>query len=274
MKCHFPAVSTFFSRVIAVLVAVLFVSVQIQAQDVAASDGDPAGPVFELRTYHTNDGKLDALHARFRDHTVGLFAKHGMTNVGYWVPQDGDGETLTYLLSYPSREDRDKMWKAFLNDADWKAAYAASTADGKLVKKVDSVLLQPTAWSPQVKTATEDPARLFELRQYTTNEDKLDDLHARFRDHTIALFGKHGMTNLWYFEVLPEQKKGTPPSATTLIYFLAHADQASRDGSFAGFGKDPDWQAARKASEANGKLLIKGGVQSTLLLPTDYSPFK
>jgi hypothetical protein len=242
----------------------------------ADADAESAGPVFELRTYHTNEGKLDDLHARFRDHTVGLFIKHGMTNVAYWVPTEGEGagKTLVYLMQYPSLEARAASWKAFLSDPDWKAAYAASTAQGKLVAKVDSVFLKATEWSPKVDAAAQDPARLFELRQYTTNEGKLDDLHARFRDHTIGLFEKHGMTNLWYFEVVPAKKEGGPPPATTLIYFLAHKDAEARASSFDAFRNDPDWKAAAKASEADGKILIKGGVQSTLLQPVDYSPIK
>ncbi len=252
-------------------VAVL-VCFPVLAATVSAADID--GRVFEMRTYHTNDGKLDALHSRFRDHTVPLFEKHGMTNIGYWVPKEGDGNTLVYLMAYPNREARDTSWKAFMDDPDWKAAYTASTADGKLVKKVDSVFLKPTAWSPAVTVAKKGPLRLFELRQYTTNEGKLDDLHARFRDHTIDLFGKHGMTNLWYFEVLPGQKEDALPAATTLIYFLAHADDAARTASFDAFRDDPKWSAARDASEADGKILIKDGVQSTLLVPTDYSPMK
>ena len=239
----------------------------------AAAD---AAPVFELRTYHTNEGKLDALHARFRDHTVGLFTKHGMTNVGYWVPTEGAGaeNTLVYLMQYPSLEARAASWKAFLSDPDWKAAYAASTADGKLVARVDSVFLKTTEWSPNVDVAAAGTPRLFELRQYTTNADKLDDLHARFRDHTIDLFRKHGMTNLWYFEVLPGKKEAGPAPATTLLYFLAHADKDARQKSFDAFRVDPDWKAAAKASEADGKILVKGGVDSTLLKAVDYSPMK
>lgn len=230
--------------------------------------------IYELRTYHANAGKLDALHARFREHTLSLFEKHGMTNVGYWVPEQGDGNTLIYLMAYPDREARDASWQAFLADPDWQAAYAASTVDGKLVKKIDSVFLKPTAWSPPVELAKKDPARQFELRQYTTNDGKLDSLHARFRDHTIDLFDKHGMTNLWYFEVLAEQKDDAPPAATTLIYFLVHADDAARTTSFDAFRSDPKWHAARDASEVDGKIVIKDGVQSTLLTPTDYSPMK
>lgn len=226
--------------------------------------------LFELRTYHTNEGKLDALHARFRDHTLALFEKHGMTNVGYWVPSENKEQVLIYLLAYPDKDAREMSWKGFLNDPDWKKAYAASTADAKLVKKVDSVFLNPTDYSPALDIKQESPDRVFELRQYTTNEGKLDDLDARFRDHTLKLFTKHGLTNLPYFHIAD----GQDGAGTTLVYFLAHKDQESRDANFKKFGADPDWQAARKASEEDGKILIKGGVKSTMMVPTDYSPMK
>ncbi len=224
--------------------------------------------VFELRTYHTKPGKLDALLSRFRDHTVALFKKHGMSNVAYWVPAKNDDQVLIYLMAYPSRQKRDEMWKAFANDPAWKAAYAASTKDGKLINKVDQVFLKATEWSPTFKIEKQNPARLFEMRQYTTNAGKLPNIHARFRDHTIALFEKHGMTNLAYFQLLPDQDGAD----NTLLYFLAHKDEASRKKSFSAFGKDPAWQSARKASEVDGKILIKGGVKSTLMNSTDFSP--
>jgi len=226
--------------------------------------------IFELRTYHTNPDKLDALLSRFRDHTVELFKKHGMTNVAYWVPAKNDDQVLIYLMAYPNRKKRDEMWDAFLNDPIWKKAYAASTKNGKLVSKVDQVFLKPTEWSPTFKIDKQDPTRLFELRRYTTNPGKLPNIHARFRDHTIALFKNHGMTNLVYFRLLPEQAG----SDNTLIYFLAHKDEAARKKSFSAFSKDPAWQSARKASEADGKILIKGGVKSILIKPTDFSPTK
>lgn len=226
--------------------------------------------VFELRTYHTNPGKLDALLTRFRDHTVALFKKHGMTNVAYWVPVKNDGQVLVYLMAYPDRKKRDEMWKAFASDPDWKAAYAASTKDGKLINKVDQVFLKATEWSPPFKIDKQDPSRLFEMRRYTTNPGKLPNIHARFRDHTVDLFNKHGMTNLTYFRLLP----GQDGADNTLIYFLAHEDEAGRKKSFSAFSKDPAWQSARKASEVDGKILIKGGVKSTLMAPTDFSPSK
>ena len=226
--------------------------------------------IYELRTYYTNEGKLDNLHARFRDHTVALFEKHGMTNVAYWVPKENEEQVLIYLMSYPDREARDASWKAFLADPDWKNAYKASTADGKLVKKVDSVFLEMADFSPETKIEKQDPARLFELRQYTTNKGKLPNLHARFRDHTIALFAKHGIANLPYFQMAKDQ----PGKDNTLIYFVAHKDEEARKASFRAFSKDTVWIDAKNKSEENGKLLIKKGVESTLLVPTDYSPTK
>jgi hypothetical protein len=117
----------------------------------ALPKADPERHVFELRAYVTNPGKLDALHARFRDHTNALFKKHGMTVVGYWVPQteeDGKSNKLVYLLSFPSRDAARKSWEAFRADPEWQKARAESEKDGALVNKVESVFLDPTEYSP------------------------------------------------------------------------------------------------------------------------------
>ncbi len=105
--------------------------------------------VFELRTYHTHEGKLDALLTRFREHTVDIFNRHGMTSVGYWLPTDEPlkGKTLVYLLAFPSREAATKDWAEFRGDPEWKKVAAASEANGKIVEKVDSVFLEPTDFS-------------------------------------------------------------------------------------------------------------------------------
>ena len=107
--------------------------------------------VFELRTYHANPGKLDALNARFREHTNALFEKHGMTLVAYWMPiappTDGSGGTLIYVLAYPSVEARDAAWKAFNADPEWISVRDASEREGKLLSKIDSVLMKATDYS-------------------------------------------------------------------------------------------------------------------------------
>lgn len=105
--------------------------------------------VFELRTYHTPEGKLDNLLARFRDHTIDIFNRHGMTSIGYWVPTDEPlkGKTLIYILAHPSREAAKANWTAFRNDPEWKRVAAASEANGKIVEKVDSEFMEPTDFS-------------------------------------------------------------------------------------------------------------------------------
>ena len=106
--------------------------------------------VFELRTYTANEGKLDALHARFRNHTLKIFQKHGMTNVGYWAPKDDPlaKDTLIYVLAHASREAAKKSWDDFRNDPEWKKVQAESEAGGRLVKKVEFVFMDPTDYSP------------------------------------------------------------------------------------------------------------------------------
>ena len=226
--------------------------------------------VFEMRTYYAAPGKLDDLHARFRDHTVALFEKHGITNIGYWVPIDNTDNKLIYVLAYPSREARETMWKEFGADEDWKRARAASEANGKLVSKVEAVFLSATDFSPAIQPSKGAGPRVFELRTYTTTPNNLPVLHARFRDHTMALFAKHGMTNLFYWQLLPDQAG----AENTLIYMLAHASQDAAKASFDAFRADPDWIAAKTASEikGGGSLTIPDGVKSVFLKATDYSP--
>jgi hypothetical protein len=110
------------------------------------------GVVFELRVYHTYEGKLDALLARFRDHTITIFNRHGLESVAYWLPTDEPlaGKTLVYMLKHPSREAATANWAAFHDDPEWKQVSAASEANGKLVEKVDSTFLKRTDFSPKL----------------------------------------------------------------------------------------------------------------------------
>ena len=109
------------------------------------------GRVFEMRTYTAHPGKLDALNARFRNHTLAIFKKHGMENVWYGVPMDGQpgaGEKLVYILAHKSRAAADASWKAFRSDPDWVKARAESEKDGPIVAKLESVFLTATDYSP------------------------------------------------------------------------------------------------------------------------------
>ena len=103
--------------------------------------------LYELRTYTAPEGKLDALNARFREHTVKLFEKHGMRNIMYWVPTDKDN-TLIYVIAHKNREAADASWAAFRSDPVWKKVAEETQRDGRIVEKVESVYMHATDYSP------------------------------------------------------------------------------------------------------------------------------
>ena len=105
--------------------------------------------VYELRTYTCNEGKLEALKARFRDHTIDIFKRHGMESIGYWVPEDPERSknTLIYIISHASREQATKNWAAFNADPEWQKVSQESNANGRIVQKTESVFMDPTDFS-------------------------------------------------------------------------------------------------------------------------------
>jgi hypothetical protein len=115
-----------------------------------AGSGQTSGAVYELRIYHAYEGKLDDLLTRFREHTMRLFEKHGIKNVGYWIPTDDPlkGKTLIYVIAHPSRDAATANWKAFVEDPEWISVRDKSEANGKLVEKVDSTFMVLTDFSP------------------------------------------------------------------------------------------------------------------------------
>lgn len=236
--------------------------------------------LFEMRVYFAHEGKLDALHQRFRDHTLRLFQKHGITNLGYFVPTGGNPDRkLVYFLAYPDKAARDTAWKSFLNDPDWKQAFTESHKNGALVAKVENAFLSATDYSGSAEAKTYGGG-VFELRTYTTEAGRLPNLHARFRDHTRALFEKHGMTNVTYWNLAANQSgaKNAFSTENTLIYLLNHKSETAAKTSFESFRADPVWIEAKAASEkkAGGSLTVPqpDGVRSEFLIPTDYSPVK
>lgn len=234
----------------------------------------PKPSCYELRTYWTHPGKRDALHTRFRTHTLGIFKRCRMEVVGFWVPtpETPDGQdTLVYLLRFPDRAARDRAWQAFGKDPEWPVAVRESEANGPLVARSESVVLDPTDFSPEMRRRRGAP-RLFELRTYTASPGNRERLVDRFRRHTLALFQKHGIENGVYGVPQPDQSGATDK----LIYFVMHKDADARAKSFAAFGADPAWKAAREESEraGGGSLTAPNGVQSLLLVPTDYSPIQ
>ena len=132
-----------------VLTAVLLPNLnltRVVGNDAAADTG-----IYELRTYTTLPGRLPALNARFKNHTLKLFEKHGMKNILYWTPTDAERsqDTLIYVIWHKSEEAAKKSWEAFQADPDWVAARNDSEKDGKILSKVDSVKMRATDYSPQ-----------------------------------------------------------------------------------------------------------------------------
>ena len=138
------------SRIVAAaaLLAIGFAAGSWNASNVALAQG--AGKVYELRTYTAPEGKLPNLQARFRDHTIRIFNKHGMKSVGYWVPQDAPAKdnTLIYIISHDSREAAKKNWANFSADPEWKKVAAESQVDGRILSGVVSVYMDATDYSP------------------------------------------------------------------------------------------------------------------------------
>ena len=102
--------------------------------------------VYELRTYTANEGKMDDLLTRFRDHTLAIFESHGMKNIGYWLTE-GDDKKLVYIISHKDRDAAKASWAAFRKDPNWQAAFKASKVNGKLVRKIESQFLTATDFS-------------------------------------------------------------------------------------------------------------------------------
>jgi len=119
----------------------------------SAHDDAPSTSVYELRVYHAASGKLADLEARFGEHTIKIFDRHGMKSVAYWTPLDepDKSNTLIYILQHPSREAATANWKSFQDDPEWKSVKEKSEANGKLVEKVDSTFLALTDFSPRLR---------------------------------------------------------------------------------------------------------------------------
>jgi hypothetical protein len=177
---------------------------------------------------------------------------------------------LYYILGYKDRAARDAAWTAFSADPDWMAAYKATAAGGPLQTQIDNVFLAPASYSPKLNLDTTGAPRLFELRTYTANPGKLEAIHDRFRDHTLALFAKHGMTSILYWRPTPGQDGGYD---SKMVYMLAYPSLAARNADWTAFSADPDWIKVSNASQQNG-VLLKGKPDAMFLTPLPFSPLK
>lgn len=222
---------------------------------------------YELRVYYCNPGRLDALIERFQNHTLKLFEKHGMENVGYWVPTNNEKNALYYILAFPDRAARDASFKSFIEDPEWKDVAAKSEVNGKIIESIVSVFMKGADVVPSINASVSSPERLFELRTYTCLPGKFPDIVNRFKNHTVKLFEKHGMQNIAYFA--SEEKEG---AQSKLVYLIAHKDETAATASWAAFRADPDWIKVKEDSEKAGKIVEK--VESVYMKPLPFSKIK
>ena len=152
------------TRAISSILGLLFFSfMTVNAQDKfdQQASHSPIQTVYELRIYYPHEGKLEGIISRFRNHTTGLFEKHGFTNVGYWVTRPGEKpsfadamlaenggkEALLYIVSFPNMETRNTAWDSFVNDPEWIKVYEESRVNGPLVREIEQVFMNPTEFS-------------------------------------------------------------------------------------------------------------------------------
>jgi len=281
-----------FLELVAAIMTALTVSIanaQLASAQSTATEKKPQ-KIYELRIYTTNPGKLPDLHARFRDHTMKLFEKHGMENIIYWTlaedfKDESKDSTLVYILAHKSKEAAEASWKSFREDPDWQAVAAKSEENGKLLANSPvSVFLNPTDFDPDdepINAKSDKPARLFELRRYNDGEARVPGTVNRFKTWEAELFRKSGIETLGFW---------TTDDNSAFVYLLGHKDRATADRNwrdfFTGFrargnnptpqtGKDGDAAKARDAgAQRQGRGGAGGGIERRWLIPTEYSPRK
>ena len=246
----------------------------LYAADAVPELGPPdAKPFYDLQLITAKPGKLEQVHEWFRQHQQDVLAKHGATNLAYLVPVGENPENkLLCLHKFPSLPAMLEFSRALKADPLWAPLDTSSKSPDVLVEKVELMGFTTTDYSPEFTPEKALKPRVFELRTYICpSRDHLALLHERFRIHTVKLFAQHGMQNLVYW-----QPQDLEDSDRKLVYLLAHESQEAAKKSFAAFGKDPDWIAAREASEkvAGGSLTEKKGVVSEFFTATEYSPLR
>ena len=216
--------------------------------------------IYEMRVYDAAPGKTGALVRRFGEHNVRLFAKHGMGMVGFWTTEIGTGGQLTYTLSFDSVSAREKSWAGFEVDAEWQQVlHEEREREGFLVEGVRNSILKPTPYSPEPRIRSD----VQELRTYEAMPGKMPNLHARFRDHTTALFRQHGMDVIGYWT----EDVGT---GNMLVYMVGYPSLGDREKSWATFMADPAWQKALADSQRDGSLTRRSW--NYILRPTSFCP--
>ncbi|MEW4566690.1 NIPSNAP family protein [Tautonia sp. JC769] len=266
-------------------------TIMLGAATATATGAEEPVMTYQLRSYTTAPEKLDVLVERFQRVNLPLFQKHDITLIGAWTPHESDegGDRLVYLVGFPSMRAAELCWKNFATDPEWINAFERERRiHDDVVTHVETVYLSPTDYSPALPDihgsdrppvgsegepenpeGAVDDHRLFELRRYVASPGKLDDLNKRFREHTLELFEKHGMTNILY--TMPIEADHGADS--TLVYFLAHPSYPNALNAWESFRGDPAWNQVREESQPDG-VPLAASVERWMLVPTEFSPLK
>jgi hypothetical protein len=233
-----------------------------------------AATEYEWHTITAARGRLDAVHAQIRDRVLPALGGHGLRGLVVLTPAGENIEGVVHVVVVGEGDSTGAAERGRLGEVpEWRALFAAAGDGGPAAVEQSMQRLRTTAWSPVPASDAPAAGRTYELRTYTCpDEARRAALLKRFENHTLKLFEKHGMTNVIYWVPV-----GSSDADTTLIYLLAHDSVEAAKASFDAFRKDPDWTAAKTASEAaaGGSLTNKEkGVVSTFLVPTDYSPLR
>lgn len=270
-------------RSLSAIAAALLGAAALAADGTGVEPGPPSqiSDVYWLAQYTARPGKAAAMNDWFREHDADLLARHGGEAIAYLVPADprpdNEGRLLA-ITKYRTSAALVKSRRSMTADPLWKKLVAKPNDADTLAATVDVRLGTPTDYSPAFTPGKADQPRVFELRSYTSpSPERLDMLHARFRTHTVKLFAKHGMQNLVYWRPVSGQPAQEDVLRRQLFYLLGHTSREAAAASFAAFRQDPDWLAAKKASEdkAGGSLTSPdNGVVSEFFVATDYSPLR
>jgi hypothetical protein len=215
--------------------------------------------LYELRLYDATPGNLPAVNDRFGNHVVGFFKKYGIGILGFWTEEIGTSNRLTFILSYEDMGDRERKWREFASDPDWRKVQAETEAGGPLAATVQNTFMRLTSYSPEPKISS----NLQELRIYDAVPGKLQALHDRFANHTTGFFKKYDIDVIGYWT----DEIGV---SNRLTYLVGHESLAKREENWRAFSADPDWQKAVAESHRDGVLVRQS--RNTILRPTPYSP--
>jgi hypothetical protein len=273
------------------------IALMLLASTAVMAQAPTTGKIYELRSYVAEPGRQADVLKLINDSGLAMMKKHNLPLVGAWTNVDTADERVFTLLSHKDKAAADAAHTAFQNDPEWKEAVQKSMVDGKKpVASFPRIFLTANDYSPNLEVK-DVGNRVFELRTYIATKGNLAALNARFKNHTLGLFTKHGMTNILYCSVLDGEKltsaklleavapigKATaeidadlPAAGNSLVYFITHASPDGAKVAFGKFGADEEWQKAKIASEAaaGGSLTVKDGVKSLFLKPTSFSPLK